>query len=93
MIRKGDWKYCYYLDGSEELYDLQADPGEWHNLADDAAHSAARDFLRAQAIEFWQPDQYLQRLAATPMARREKHFYEFSNQFLLGDGTVADARP
>jgi len=27
------WRYIRYADGSEELYDVQADPHEWHNLA------------------------------------------------------------
>ncbi len=32
-IRSERWRYIHYADGSEELYDLQADPNEWHNLA------------------------------------------------------------
>jgi arylsulfatase A-like enzyme len=33
MIRTGDGKYIRAADGSEELYDLAADPGELDNLA------------------------------------------------------------
>jgi choline-sulfatase len=29
----GEWRYIRYVDGSEELYDLAADPREWKNLA------------------------------------------------------------
>jgi arylsulfatase A-like enzyme len=32
-IRTEDWRYIRYADGSEELYDLKADPNEWTNLA------------------------------------------------------------
>jgi choline-sulfatase len=32
-VRSERWRYIRYADGSEELYDLQADPHEWHNLA------------------------------------------------------------
>ena len=32
-IRKGKWHYLKYIDDSEELYDLNDDPHEWHNLA------------------------------------------------------------
>ena len=32
-VRTERWRYIRYADGSEELYDLQADPHEWHNLA------------------------------------------------------------
>ncbi len=93
MIREGDWKYAAYLDGSQELYDIAGDPGEWHNLAAESSAKGVVDALAEQVREFWEPEAYLDRLAATPRARREKHFYEFSNQFMLGNGTVANARP
>ena len=32
-IRSEKWRYIRYADGSEELYDMQRDPNEWHNLA------------------------------------------------------------
>ena len=33
MVRTKRWKYNYYPEGYAELYDLQADPQEMHNLA------------------------------------------------------------
>lgn len=38
-IRTENWRYIHYADGTEELYDLQADPHEWTNLAASADHS------------------------------------------------------
>lgn len=35
-IRTERWRYIHYADGSEELYDMQANPNEWKNLAADA---------------------------------------------------------
>ena len=32
-IRKKNWHYINYVDGSEELYDLNNDSEEWYNLA------------------------------------------------------------
>lgn len=31
-----DWRYLRYEEGEEELYDIEADPNEWKNLAADA---------------------------------------------------------
>lgn len=38
-IRSERWRYIRYADGSEELYDHQADPHEWVNLASDAKYA------------------------------------------------------
>ena len=38
-IRTRDWRYIRYADGSEELYDMQKDPAEWHNLAASPKHA------------------------------------------------------
>jgi arylsulfatase A-like enzyme len=33
-LRTARWRYIRYADGSEELYDHEADPNEWRNLTD-----------------------------------------------------------
>lgn len=44
-VRSEDWRYIRYADGSEELYNLRADPHEWTNLARDAKHAEAKRSL------------------------------------------------
>jgi len=44
-IRYEDWHYIRYIDGSEELYDLQDDPEEWYNRAGDATYAEKKAML------------------------------------------------
>jgi len=47
-LRDGRYRYIRYEDGSEELYDHQTDPNEWHNLASQARHATTLKRLRAK---------------------------------------------
>ncbi len=38
-VRSQRWRYIHYADGSEELYDHETDPHEWHNLAGDPRYA------------------------------------------------------
>ena len=42
------WRYIQYADGSEELYDMVADPNEFSNLASDSRYTATKLSLRKQ---------------------------------------------
>ena len=55
------WRYIRYADGSEELYDHQADPHEWTNLAAKPEHTA----LKTMLAEFF-PKEF--KSAARPVA-------------------------
>jgi uncharacterized sulfatase len=47
-LRTARWRYTLWPDGSEELYDEEADPRESRNLAADASHAGTKQELRAQ---------------------------------------------
>ena len=53
MIRTDSWKYVHrYPDGPNELYDLENDPDERINLADDGGHAGRCGSLRGE-LEDW----------------------------------------
>ncbi len=41
-VRSERWRYIRYVDGSEELYDHDNDPNEWHNIAGDPSMAAIK---------------------------------------------------
>jgi len=46
-VRSRQWRYIRYADGSEELYDHEADPAEYRNLAGDKSFDETkRDLAR-----------------------------------------------
>lgn len=53
-VRQGRWRLIHYADGSEELYDLKADPGELTNLARNSRFDPQRDALRKHIPQNWQ---------------------------------------
>ncbi len=64
-VRTEKWRYIRYQNGDEELYDEQADPFEWTNLADRPEHADARAGLKAHLPPRDQPD-----IGARPARRR-----------------------
>jgi choline-sulfatase len=57
MIRHGDYKYCFYVNDMDELYDLRADPKEMMNLALLPQYREKRDDLKRQLFAWYQPQQ------------------------------------
>ncbi len=60
MVRKDQWKYCYYPEDREELFDLESDPGEKRNLIGGSGYEKVTSLLRERiqrrfGIKFLEP--------------------------------------
>lgn len=55
MIRTQEYKYCWYDDGFEQLYDMQGSDRdvEAQNLAGNSAYKSVKDKLRKSALDGW----------------------------------------
>jgi choline-sulfatase len=53
MVRTDKWKYCYFVSGKEQLFDMQNDPVEVNNLIDAPQHASLIQQLKAKALENW----------------------------------------
>ncbi len=61
------WRYIHYVGGEEELYDIQTDPHEWHNLASRREHASKLAEMRLLA-----PKEFAPLPTASEHARRKK---------------------
>ena len=71
------WRYIRYAGGGEELYNIETDPYEWRNLANQRDHQATLERLRALApkkfAKFVQPKvETLPTLKWKPLANSAK---------------------
>jgi len=72
MVRRGSWKLSYSHGNPPELelYDLDADPGEFTNLAGSEAHREVQDRLLSSVLERWgDPDRLTHEIVASQEAR------------------------
>lgn len=51
-LRTERWRYVYWLDEPEQLFDLQADPDEFQDLGRDATTEAVRAQCRERLLDF-----------------------------------------
>jgi choline-sulfatase len=72
MIRTEKFKLNVYIDHGDELYDLENDPHELSNLADDSAHAKIKRRLKAE-LDRWivEHDDPFYTLKTTPLEPSE----------------------
>lgn len=73
MIRKGRWKYIYYVGFRPSLYDLEEDPGETVDLAGQAKHADLMASLEADLRAICDPEQVDRAAKADQAALVEAH--------------------
>lgn len=56
MIRKGDWKYIYYVGFEPELFNLKNDPEEMTNLGQSPEHATKRTELHDELLAICDPE-------------------------------------
>ncbi|MBS0339907.1 MAG: hypothetical protein JSS56_05240 [Proteobacteria bacterium] len=56
MVRKGRWKFHYYVRFRPELFDLVADPDELHDLAADPGHADVVRDMEAELRRICDPE-------------------------------------
>ena len=75
-VRSERWRYIRYADGSEELYDVQADPNEWTNLAVGPKHVATKRDLA----------KWLPKVNAAPVAGSAGRILTYNNGQAVWEG-------
>ena len=55
MYKKGPWKYSYFHDMPAQLFNIDDDPNEEHNLANDPAQVDRIKEMNARVLENWDP--------------------------------------
>ncbi len=56
MLRRGRWKYVYYVGMRPQLFDLDADPEEMNDLAERPEHAAVLAGFEAELREICDPE-------------------------------------
>ncbi|AHV92042.1 hypothetical protein [Bordetella holmesii] len=56
MLRKGPWKYHHYVRFEPELFNLEQDPEELHDLAADPAYATVLADMKAALYAICNPE-------------------------------------
>ena len=73
MIRHECYKYIHCPTDPEQLFDLQTDPDERHNLAHNSTAQPLLDRFRKLAAQHWDPEAVKQEVIADQRRRRLLH--------------------
>ncbi len=69
MLRKGRYKFNYSLGDPPELYDINDDPREFHNLANEQQYQTICSELETQLLAEWAPEEIEKQVRESQKAR------------------------
>ena len=72
MIRRGDYKYNYYVGHEPQLFDLREDPGEFTDLAADPRHAPVRADLHRELLAIADPERISDQALRDQQERRRR---------------------
>ena len=79
MFRRGRYKLHYSLGESPQLYDLNQDPNEFRDLAQDTNYSSVTQGLQEQLLSDWDPVKIEQQVR---QSQKERRLIERSYQYM-----------
>lgn len=62
MVRQGRYKLNYYVGEPPELFDVEADPDEFRDLAGEPGYASVRDELIETVLHTWDPQEIARRV-------------------------------
>ncbi len=91
MLRKGRWKYHYYVGFRPELFDLQDDPEELHDLAGRADHAEVLARMHRTLLSICDPDA-VDRQAKADQGEMIERYGGPDAAHMLGSSTATPAK-
>ena len=82
-LRRGDWKYNYYVDYPDQLFNLREDPGEWHDLAPDRQYADVRSGMRRTLLGAIDADRVNDEAFADQARRLDKMVGDRDEEYLV----------
>ncbi|MBD3377676.1 sulfatase-like hydrolase/transferase [candidate division KSB1 bacterium] len=96
-VRTNTWRYTRYYDGSEELYDVQHDPNEFHNLANQAKYNPVKQELKGKCPAYENVDYFVSMKywkAVIYKDRSKTELFDFKDNKAIPEGdNVASKHP